>query len=117
MGVFQGLDALVDDLIEQFAFVVEQPLYAVVLGGNQTFRPIDINRLVCAAQNRLEVVAIDDALIAQTGVVQTVTVARFDLLIDRLQHPVASGVEQSDVVIIDIHNVCPICMPPLVLLV
>lgn len=65
MGVVrQFFDALVDDLIDEFAVVVEEMLNAVVLGSNETFRPINFDGFVSAFEDGLEVVVIDDALVA-----------------------------------------------------
>lgn len=65
MGVVrQFFDALVDDLIDEFAVIIEEVLNAVVLGSNETFRPIDFDGFVSAFEDGLEVVVIDDALVA-----------------------------------------------------
>ena len=65
----QRLDAFVDDLIYEFAFVVEEMLNAVMFGGNETFRPIDFDSLVSPAQDGFEVKIIDDTFVTQFGVV------------------------------------------------
>lgn len=65
MGVVRQLfDALVDDLIDEFAIVVEEVLNAVVFGSDETFRPIDFDGFVSAFEDGLEVVVIDDALVS-----------------------------------------------------
>ena len=67
-------DGLVDDLVDEFAVVGEEVLDAVVLGGDESLRPIHIDGLVMAEQHRIKVVTINDALVIQTGIVEAVLV-------------------------------------------
>ena len=76
-------DGLVDDLVDEFAVVGEEVLDAVVLGGDESLRPIDIDRLVGADEDGVEGVAIDDASVVEAGVVEAALVLVFDHGIDR----------------------------------
>ena len=93
--VIQWFDALVDNMIHQFTIVVKQPLNAVVLGSNQSLRPIDLDGFVRTAQNRLEVVVIDYTLVTETGVIQTTVVASLDALLCRQATSVAPSTERE----------------------
>ena len=97
-------DGLVDDLVDEFAVVGEEVLNAVVLGGDESLRPIDIDRLVGADEDGVEGVVIDDAFLVEAGVVEALLVLVFDHGIDRRQHPLRCGVDESDLVVIDIDN-------------
>ena len=97
-------DGLVDDLVDEFAVVGEEVLDAVVLGGDESLRPIDIDRLVGADEDGVEGVVIDDAFLVEAGVVEALLVLVFDHGIDRWQHPLSSGVDESDLVVIDIDD-------------
>ena len=97
-------DRLIDDLVDEFAVVGEEVLDAVVLGGDKPLRPIDINRLVGAEEDSVQGIVIDDTLVVKTGVVEALLVLVFDHGIDRLQHPLGSGVDESDLVVIDIDD-------------
>ena len=97
-------DGLVDDLVDEFAVVGEEVLDAVVLGGDESLRPIDIDRLVGADKDGVEGVVIDDAFLVEAGVVEALLVLVFDHGIDRRQHPLRCGVDESDLVVIDIDN-------------
>ena len=67
-------DGLVDDLVDEFAVVGEEVLDAVVLGGDNPFRPIDINGLIRAQQDCIQSVVIDDALVVDAGVIEAVLI-------------------------------------------
>ena len=67
-------DRLIDDLVDEFALVGEEVLDAIVLGGNKTFRPIDINGLIRAQQDCIQGIVIDDALVVETGVIEAVLI-------------------------------------------
>ena len=97
-------DGLIDDLVDEFAVVGEEVLDAVVLGGDESLRPIDIDRLVGADEDGIEGVAIDDASVVEAGVVEALLVLVFDHGIDRRQHPLGSGVDESDQVVIHIDD-------------
>ena len=97
-------DGLVDDLVDEFAVVGEEVLDAVVLGGDESLRPIDIDRLVGADKDGVEGVVIDDAFLVEAGVVEALLVLVFDHGIDRRQHPLRCGVDESDLVVIDIDD-------------
>ena len=97
-------DGFVDDLVDEFAVVGEEVLDAVVLGGDESLRPIDIDRLVGADKDGVEGVVIDDAFLVEAGVVEALLVLVFDHGIDRRQHPLGSGVDESDLVVIHIDD-------------
>ena len=97
-------DGLVDDLVDEFAVVGEEVLDAVVLGGDESLRPIDIDRLVGADKDGIEGVVIDDASVVEAGVVEAMLILVFDHGIDRGQHPLSSGVDESDQVVIHIDD-------------
>ena len=97
-------DGLVDDLVDEFAVVGEEVLDAVVLGGDESLRPIDIDRLVGADEDGVEGVAIDDASVVEAGVIEALLILVFDHGIDRGQHPLSSGVDEADQVVIDIDD-------------
>ena len=97
-------DGLVDDLVDEFAVVGEEVLDAVVLGSDESLRPIDIDRLVGADEDGVEGVVVDDAFLVEAGVVEALLVLVFDHGIDRRQHPLSSGVDESDQVVIHIDD-------------
>ena len=97
-------DGLVDDLVDEFAVVGEEVLDAVVLGGDESLRPIDIDRLVGADKDGIEGIVVDDAFLVEAGVVEALLVLVFDHGIDRRQHPLGSGVDESDLVVIHIDD-------------
>ena len=97
-------DGLVDDLVDEFAVVGEEVLDAVVLGGDESLRPIDIDGLVGADEDGVEGVVVDDAFLVEAGVIEALLVLVFDHGIDRRQHPLRCGVDESDLVVIDIDN-------------
>ena len=79
-------------------------LNAVVLGGDESLRPIDIDRLVGADKDGVEGIVIDDASVVEAGVIEALLVLVFDHGIDRRQHPLSSGVDESDLVVIHIDD-------------
>ena len=102
--VVKGFNGFVDDFVDEFAVVGEEVLDAVVLGGDESLRPIDIDRLVGADKDGIEGVVIDDASVVEAGVVEAMLVLVFDHGIDRRQHPLSSGVDESDQVVIHIDD-------------
>ena len=113
--ILQRLDTLIDNLVQQFALVIKQPLYAIVLRGYQPLRPIDINRLVRSAQHRLEVEVIHYTLVTQTRVVQHTSITRLDLAIHRLKHPLTCSIQQSYMFVIGAQHQAVLVVQILVL--
>ena len=60
--------------------------------------------LVVARKYCVEVVVVHDALVIELGVVEAVAVFVFDFGIDRWQYPLGSGVNETELVVIDIDN-------------
>jgi hypothetical protein len=99
VGVFSSsivrefFDVLEDDFIDEFALVGEKMLDAVVFGGDKSFRPIYIDGFVVADEYGVEVVIVDDTLLADHGVVEAMLVLVFDLGVVGLQDPLGCGVD------------------------
>ena len=67
-------DRLIDDLVDEFAVIGEEVLDAVVLGGDHSLRPININGLIRAQQDCIQGIVIDNTLVVKTGVIEAVLI-------------------------------------------